>query len=132
MMPKVYVDALVNWPVTKKWRHGKACHLMIDPETPIEKLHEFAEWIGLKRSWFQVSASGLPHYDLTELKRAKAVKHGAIEVDRRATVGIIQAWRVKEILEREQAEFLRICHPDWLPKNPQVSAATSEPKVGEP
>lgn len=101
---KVYVDALVNWPVTKKWKHGKACHLMIKPDTPIEKLHEFAEWLGLKRAWFQVSSSGLPHYDLTELKRAKAVKHGAIEIDRRGTVGIIEGWRKASAVQAESKE----------------------------
>lgn len=46
----------------------------------LEEMHEFAQRLGLKRSWFQVSSSGIPHYDITRSMRAKAVKMGAEEV----------------------------------------------------
>lgn len=76
----VYVDALINWPRTAKWKHGKACHLIADS---IPELHEFAGRLGLRREWFQTSISGIPHYDLTERKRALAVANGAVELPRR-------------------------------------------------
>ena len=89
-----YVDALLAWPKSDAWKYGKACHLMIDAMTPIDILHEFASRIGMKRSWFQVSASGVPHYDLTARRRAMAVRLGAVEVDRIKTVEIMRGWRV--------------------------------------
>ena len=46
----------------------------------LEEMHEFAQRLGLKRSWFQISSSGIPHYDITQSMRAKAVKMGAEEV----------------------------------------------------
>lgn len=46
----------------------------------LEEMHEFAQRLGLKRSWFQVSSSGIPHYDITQSMRAKAIKMGAEEV----------------------------------------------------
>lgn len=95
MEHKCYVDALVLWPKSKKWRHGKACHLLVDAETPIEVLHQFAERIGMSRKWFQVSQTGVPHYDLTEKRRAVAIAKGAVEIDRQRTVEIMRAHRSK-------------------------------------
>jgi hypothetical protein len=43
----------------------------------LEELHEMADKIGLKRSWFQGKAS-TPHYDLIESKRELALKNGAV------------------------------------------------------
>ncbi len=50
-------------------------HMMAD--TAIE-LFDMADAVGLKREWFQDTR--LPHYDLSQTKRALAVKMGAIEV----------------------------------------------------
>ena len=71
----VYIDTMQPCMTNSKWRHETVCHLMADS---LEELHEFADSIGLKRSWFQSSAR-FPHYDLTEGKRNIAVKKGAIE-----------------------------------------------------
>lgn len=46
----------------------------------LEEMHQFARKLGLKRSYFQISSSGIPHYDVTEKVRAKAVKMGAEEL----------------------------------------------------
>ncbi|HMN12797.1 MAG TPA: DUF4031 domain-containing protein [Bellilinea sp.] len=43
------------------------------------ELHEMADRIGMKRSWFQ-DKPGRPHYDLSPGKRALAVRNGAVEV----------------------------------------------------
>ena len=86
----VYVDSLGPCIANKNWRYKEACHLMADT---VDELHEFAETIGMKRSWFRVSNSGLPHYDLTRGKRKQAVKSGAIEIDNNQVLGYIQKWR---------------------------------------
>jgi len=45
----------------------------------LEELHEFANKIGMKKTWFQDRK--LPHYDLTVKRRQLALSLGAIEVD---------------------------------------------------
>lgn len=93
----VYVDDLMNWG----WRYGRSCHLTADT---LAELHDFADRLGLKRIWYQPSAS-MPHYDLTEGKRARAVSLGAVEIDRREMVRQMKAW-----IERAM-EFIKSC-PD--------------------
>lgn len=44
----------------------------------LDELHQMANMIGLKRSWFQ-DHPRLPHYDLVASKRRLAVSHGAVE-----------------------------------------------------
>ncbi len=73
----VYVDDLLDSPVTSKWRFGKHCHLVAD--TP-EELHDFAEELGLRRRWYQHTT--VPHYDLTASKHAMARSKGAILITR--------------------------------------------------
>lgn len=75
--------------LTSKW-----CHLFADTQ---EELHEFAQKLGLRRSWFQPGrplANGKPshlwHYDVTEGKRAQAVRMGAREVTWRESVQIMR------------------------------------------
>ena len=68
----VFVDEAV-WP----WRGKLWCHMSADS---MEELHEFANRLGLKRSWFQ-DAGGIPHYDLTESKRRQALAMGAVHLD---------------------------------------------------
>ena len=51
-------------------------HLIADTE---DELHEFADKIGLKRSWFQ-SSSWYPHYDLMGSKKRLVVVKGAIKL----------------------------------------------------
>ena len=74
----VYVDKLQETRIKVscgKWPYREFCHLTADTLT---ELHEMADKIGLKRSWFQPHRS-YPHYDLTKNKRAQAVKAGAVE-----------------------------------------------------
>ena len=42
----------------------------------LEELHEMADKIGLKRSWFQGN-SNTPHYDIAASKRVLALENGA-------------------------------------------------------
>lgn len=84
----VYVDKLRDWG----WRLGPSCHLISDaPPGDNTELHGFAAKLGLKREWFQTSASG-PHYDLTASKRRLAVRLGAVELDDRPFHEILKRW----------------------------------------
>ena len=91
----VYVDSLMGWPSSKRWRYGKACHLFVPFGEPIETLHEFARKLGMRREWFQVSNSGLPHYDLTASRRERAVALGAIEASREFTVSELRKYKTQ-------------------------------------
>lgn len=50
-------------------------HMMADD---LEELHQFAESIGLRRSWFQDKS--IRHYDVSKGKREEAIAKGAVEV----------------------------------------------------
>jgi hypothetical protein len=69
-------------------------HLFADTQ---DELHAFAASIGLKRSWFQPGRpiGGKPsrhwHYDVTDAKRAAAIKAGARPVSIRDYPAIIGA-----------------------------------------
>lgn len=82
----VYVDALA---MRGRWRWGKSCHMVADT---LEELHAMAARIGHKREWFQ-DVESAPHYDLAANARERAVKAGAIEVDRAAFVAVIRRLR---------------------------------------
>jgi hypothetical protein len=69
----VYVDNMRT-----VWRGRLWCHLVADS---IEELHEFAKRLGMKRKWFQHTAS-YPHYDITVEVRVLALELGAIEGNR--------------------------------------------------
>jgi hypothetical protein len=60
-----------------RWSGGG--HMQADS---LEELHEMADQLGLRRSWFQ-SKPGKPwhdHYDLTRGKREQAISLGAVPV----------------------------------------------------
>lgn len=82
----VYVDVLMNHGWKLRGNPTKNCHMFTDGD--IEELHEMAEAIGMKRSWFQDKR--IKHYDLHARRRQKAVELGAVEVSRREAVKI---WR---------------------------------------
>jgi hypothetical protein len=84
----VYVDDLVHWGWRLRGHEVASCHMFCDA-VDLEELHAFAERIGLKRAWFQPHRLA-PHYDLTPSRRADAIAHGAVAVDRYAAVEI---WR---------------------------------------
>ena len=76
----VYVDPLAQ----NGWHLGRNCHMWADS---LPELHAMADAIGMKRGWFQqksyTNGLGLPHYDLTESRRRKAISLGVIELTRR-------------------------------------------------
>lgn len=72
----VCVDELKQTP--RSWPWPKSCHLF-DDEGNLERLHAFANVIGLKRTWFQ-NRFGFPHYDISPRKRMIAVAMGAKDV----------------------------------------------------
>lgn len=78
----VYVDNLIAWGWVTRGRKTESCHLIADS---LEELHEFAAKIGMKRQWFQGDGT-IPHYDLTPIRRSKAVSLGAVELDRKGFV----------------------------------------------
>jgi hypothetical protein len=67
----IYVD-----PCIHRWKGQRWCHMFADTD---KELHAFAKRIGLKRAWFQ-SDGRLPHYDINENRRSRAVELGATEV----------------------------------------------------
>jgi hypothetical protein len=72
----VYVD---DWrqPARVGRLDARWSHLTAD--TP-EELHAFAARLGLKRAWFQDRPLGRWHYDVTDSKRQRALRLGAVEV----------------------------------------------------
>ena len=97
----VYVDNMKPCVPNRNWRWFTSCHLTADS---IVELHAFAKMLGLRLSWFQ-TASVLPHYDLTEGKRAQAVKLGAVELDDRAMGERIRAVREGRVPEPKYHEL---------------------------
>jgi len=79
----IYVDSLRRLSRAQRRKiperhHGKLwCHLVADSE---RELHEFAESIGLGRFAFHERAV-IPHYDITEQMRTKALEAGAHDID---------------------------------------------------
>ena len=78
----IYVDQEKN-----QYRHMIMSHMVADT---LDELHARAVRLGLKRSWFQVSRSGMPHYDICQTKREQAIRFGAVEINRRKMVELIR------------------------------------------
>ena len=91
----VYVDSAFIL-----YRRMRMCHMLADT---LPELHDMADRIGLKRDWFQGGALA-PHYDICKSMRARAVKAGAIEIDR-----------------HKVAELVRYWSPRWLPNIKPIS-----------
>ncbi|MEM7289462.1 MAG: DUF4031 domain-containing protein [Pseudomonadota bacterium] len=78
----VYVDDMYI-----QFGRMKMCHLMSDePEGVHDEIHEFANRIGMRRSWFDED-----HYDVSISLRKKAVEAGAIEISWREMVKVRRA-----------------------------------------
>lgn len=86
----VYVDNLEPWGWVLRGHRVSSCHMFTD-SLDLEELHLFAAKLGLKRDWFQQHRVA-PHYDLTAVRRVKAVQLGALEVGRKAASAI---WRAR-------------------------------------
>jgi hypothetical protein len=82
----VYVDEIRACKKSKRWPYNRSAHLVADT---VEQLHEFAARLGLRRSWFQ-DRPGLPHYDVTEGMRWKAIRMGAVAITNKELVGMIK------------------------------------------
>lgn len=79
---------LVAYP-NRPFGHEHWCHLGTPDRSPegLERLHYFAQAIGLRRTYFQAGRRHpIPHYDLTAGARARAVLAGAEEVSHREWV----------------------------------------------
>lgn len=72
----IMVDELQVWPVARGIFTAGSCHLTTDGE--LDDLHAFAARIGMRRAWFQ--SGRIPHYDLTEGRRQRALAAGAVFV----------------------------------------------------
>lgn len=68
----VYVDDMKAefQPSHRPGRHYVMCHMIADTEA---ELHAMADRIGVLRKWYQGD-----HYDITQSKRALAIKAGAV------------------------------------------------------
>jgi hypothetical protein len=71
----IYVDNLRHNGMRFGTKPIRSCHL-IYLGSDLEELHEFAESIGCRRSWFHKD-----HYDLVGTFREKAINAGAIEIE---------------------------------------------------
>lgn len=86
----VYVDEAA-------YKYGRMvmCHMLAD--TPAE-LAAMARAIEVRPCWFQHKASA-PHFDICKSKRDRAIKAGAIPVDRKGIVEVMR--RVKATWPRD-------------------------------
>lgn len=68
----VYVDEFKRWaPTPIRCFKAGSSHLTADT---VDELHVAARALGLRREWFQDGR--VPHYDLTESKRRRALAEG--------------------------------------------------------
>jgi hypothetical protein len=72
----VYVDDM-RVPARVGRIEARWSHLMADTD---EELHGFAARIGLRRSWAQYPGTWKSHYDVTDGKRAEAIRAGAVAI----------------------------------------------------
>lgn len=95
----VYVD---DWrqPARVGRISARWSHMFVHPDDDIAELHELAARIGMKRSWFQAKGWPRDHYDVTDFKRADAIRAGAVPVTWREA----GKWRTEAIQRRREAE----------------------------
>ncbi len=72
----VYVDDM-RMPARVGRIEARWSHLMADTDV---ELHAFAASIGLRRSWAQYPGTWKSHYDVTDSKRAEAIRAGAVAI----------------------------------------------------
>jgi len=72
----VYVDNMRR-PARVGRLNARWSHLLAD--TPAE-LAEFAARMGLNPQWIQHAGTPREHYDLTDARRAEAIRLGAVEI----------------------------------------------------
>lgn len=89
----VYVDRLIAWGWKLRGHETKSCHMLADT---LDELHDMAQKIGMKRTWFQDTAFA-PHYDLTPARRARAIELGAVELTRATLRDALRAARLSRV-----------------------------------
>jgi hypothetical protein len=62
-------------------------------EAGTAELRDFARRIGLRDAWLQRRGTPYEHYDLFGDRRQRAVRAGAVELDRRQMVEVFRAKR---------------------------------------
>ncbi|MCK4121385.1 DUF4031 domain-containing protein [Ralstonia pseudosolanacearum] len=67
-------------------------HMVADTD---DELHAMADKIGVARRWHQKAGTPHSHYDICKAKRALAVAHGAVEVDRSGLGAVIKKKRAE-------------------------------------
>lgn len=77
----IYIDGIRRY--VKNGRVINRCHMV--SSISLEELHEFAQKIGATK-WQFHNDYWIPHYDLSPVKRRRAVENGAIET---SSAGII-------------------------------------------
>ena len=83
----VYVDQPI-W----RWAGHKWCHMLADD---VEELHRFAASIGVHSLLYQGPPKpSAPHYDLTGMERARALRLGAIACSREEIVAVFRRVKV--------------------------------------
>lgn len=75
-MVTVYVDDM-RLPARVGRIEARWSHLTADTD---QELHAFAARIGLRRSWAQYPGTWKSHYDVTDSKRAEAIRAGAVPI----------------------------------------------------
>ncbi len=90
----VYVDN-----VRVKWAGSEWCHLVADT---LDELHSFASRIGIRREWFQSSAS-YPHYDIKLAVRAKAIHLGAVPGTRRQIIDCAKSLKMEYEMRKNES-----------------------------
>lgn len=81
----VYVDQ-----ARISYRGMKMSHMVADTEA---ELHAMADKLGIRREWFHLSNKGVPHYNICEANRLRAVSLGAKLVARKELVTLTRGQR---------------------------------------
>ena len=78
----VYVDSMRT-----KFGRMVMCHMLADKS---DELLTMAARIGVHRKWLQKAGTAEEHFDVCLSKRKLAIANGAVEINSRRIVGIIQ------------------------------------------
>ena len=97
----IYVDSLKIYP------KGTFCHMWTDGED--SDLHDFAQMIGVKKSWFHISygiSGRFAHYDLNPAEKTRALENGAnfIALSEWLRPKIVEALRKNDLLSGADRE----------------------------
>ncbi|QDV52148.1 DUF4031 domain-containing protein [Gimesia fumaroli] len=77
-------------------RYQDCSHLFVDPETPLDELHSFAESLNLPGSAYKTTGA-IPHYRLNKSQRNKALELGAMSCDDAGVDAMTHAWKLPVI-----------------------------------